>query len=306
MTAALAVIFAGVLHATWNAIAKGATDRLASFGLIALGQALLMVPLLPFVGPPAPAAWPYLASSVAVHMLYMWLLLKSYELGDFSQVYPLARGSAPLLVAAVAALALNERLSWSQSAGVAAVSGGLVVLAFAGTRRPTATSGRGALRTVSAGRDGGAVAEGHGSGRDPRAVVAALLTGATIAAYTMLDGIGVREAEGAASYTVWLFGIEGPATAAAVWAIRGRDVIAGLDRRQWGLGLTGGVLAMAGYGIVLWAQTRGALASVAALRETGVISGAIIGAVVFSERMGARRIVAACVVAAGVVLITAH
>src|SRR5438045_114393 len=134
MTAALAVIFAGVLHATWNAIAKGATDRLASFGLIALGQALLLIPLLPFLGPPASAAWPYLAGSVVVHMLYMWLLLKSYELGDFSQVYPLARGSAPLIVAVVAALALNEHLSWSQSAGVAAVSGGLAVLAFAGAQ----------------------------------------------------------------------------------------------------------------------------------------------------------------------------
>ncbi|MBO2449595.1 EamA family transporter [Actinomadura barringtoniae] len=281
MTAALAVIFAGVLHATWNAIAKGATDRRASFALIALAQGTLMLPVLAFAKAPDPAAWPWLAGSILVHLVYMALLLKSYDLGDFSQVYPLARGSAPLIVALVAALALGEHLSWAQFTGVAAVCGGLVALAFAG----------GGLRAAS----------------DDRAVVAALLTGLSIATYTLMDGIGVRESGGAAGYSAWLFALEGPLTIAWIWLLVGRrSPFTGIARREWALGLTGGVISMAGYGIVLWAQTRGALASVAALRETGVISGAIIGAVVFSERMGARRIVAACVVAAGVVLITAH
>ncbi|MFI6521518.1 EamA family transporter [Spirillospora sp. NPDC050679] len=281
MTASLAVIFAGVLHATWNAIAKGASDRWASVALIALGQSVLVLPLLPFADPPAPAAWPWLLASVALHIGYMALLLKSYSLGDFNQVYPLARGSAPLLVAVVAAVFLGERLTPAQFAGVAAVCGGLAVLAFAGTLR-------GEVR------------------RDPRAIGAALLTGASIAGYTLLDGMGVRVAEGAVSYTVWLFGIEAPLTFLGVWAVRRGGLLRGVERRERALGLAGGVFALAGYGIVLWAQTRGTLASVAALRETGVISGAIIGAVFFSERMGIQRIAAACVVAAGVVLITAH
>lgn len=281
MTAALAVIFAGVLHATWNAMAKGAADRWVSFALIGAGQALLTLPLLPFLPAPDAAAVPYLAASVAVHLVYMGLLLKSYELGDFSQVYPLARGSAPLAVALVAAVFLGERLAWAQFGGVAAVCGGLGVLAFAGGLRP-------------------------GSRREPKAVAAALLTGASIAAYTLLDGVGVREAGSAASYTAWLFAIEGPVTVAALWAIRRGALHRGLAVRQAATGLSGGVIAMAGYGIVLWAQTRGALASVAALRETGVISGAVIGAVFFGEHLGKSRIAAACVVAAGVVLITAH
>ncbi|WP_067476222.1 DMT family transporter [Actinomadura hibisca] len=281
MTAALAVIFAGVLHATWNAIAKGAADRWASVALIGLGQSALVLPLLPFADPPAPAAWPWLLASVAVHLGYMALLLTSYRLGDFNQVYPLARGSAPLLVALVAAVFLGERLTAVQFAGVAAVCGGLGVLAFAGTVR-------------------------GGARRNPRAIGAALLTGGSIAAYTLLDGVGVRAAEGAVSYTVWLFGIEAPLTFLGIWAVRRGGLLRGLDRRQCALGLAGGLFALAGYGIVLWAQTRGTLASVAALRETGVISGAIIGAVFFAEKMGAQRIAAACVVATGVLLITAH
>ncbi|HEU5028721.1 MAG TPA: EamA family transporter [Spirillospora sp.] len=287
MTVALAVIFAGVLHATWNAIAKGAPDRWASFALIGLGEAVVVIPMGLVVGPPDRAAWPWLVASAAVHIVYMGLLLAAYQLGDFSQVYPLARGSAPLLVAVVAAVALGERLTWAQDAGVAAVCGGLGVLAFAGRR------------------DDGA--EGGGAKpRDPRAITAALLTGVSIAGYTLLDGVGVRHAGGSLSYTSWMFSIQAPLTVAIVLALRGRATLTRLHRAAVLRGLAGGLISMAAYGIVLWAQTRGALASVAALRETGVISGAVIGAVFFSERLGPPRIAAACVVAAGVVLITAH
>lgn len=293
MTVALAVIFAGVLHAVWNAIAKGAPDRWASFALIGLGEALVVVPMGAVVGPPDRAAWPWLLASVAVHIVYMGLLLVAYQLGDFSQVYPLARGSAPLLVAAVAAAALGERLTWAQDAGVAAVCGGLGVLAFAGRRD-------------GAGRGGADGEAGVTRERDPRAVAAALLTGVSIAGYTLLDGMGVRHAGGSLSYTSWMFGIQAPVTVALVLALRGRATLTRLDRAAALRGLAGGLISMAAYGIVLWAQTRGTLASVAALRETGVISGAVIGAVFFAERLGPRRIAAACVVAAGVVLITAR
>ncbi|MEU6753451.1 EamA family transporter, partial [Spirillospora sp. NPDC046719] len=152
MTVALAVILAGVLHAVWNAIAKGAPDRWASFALIGLGEALVVLPMGAVVGPPDRAAWPWLLASVAVHIVYMGLLLVSYQLGDFSQVYPLARGSAPLLVAAVAAAVLGERLTWAQDAGVAAVCGGLGVLAFAGRRDGAGKGGTAA--------GGGVVADG--------------------------------------------------------------------------------------------------------------------------------------------------
>jgi drug/metabolite transporter (DMT)-like permease len=299
MTVALAVILAGVLHAVWNAIAKGAPDRWASFALIGLGEAVVVVPMGLIVGPPDRAAWPWLVASAAVHIVYMGLLLAAYQLGDFSQVYPLARGSAPLLVAAVAAVVLGERLTWAQDAGVAAVCGGLGVLAFAGRRDGAGKGGTDAGGGVDTG--GGVARE-----RDPRAVAAALLTGVSIAAYTLLDGVGVRHAGGSLSYTSWMFGIQAPVTVALVLALRGRATITRLDRAAALRGLAGGLISMAAYGIVLWAQTRGTLASVAALRETGVISGAVIGAVFFSERLGPRRIAAACVVAAGVVLITAH
>jgi multidrug transporter EmrE-like cation transporter len=170
---ALAVIFAGVLHAIWNAVAKAASDRYAGFALIGIAQGgagLLMVCLS---DAPAHASWPWIGASVVLHVVYTALLARSYALGDFNQVYPLARGTGPLIVAFVAATALGEHLSVPQLAGVAAVCGGLGALAFAGgvSRRQTGAIG------------------------------AALLTGVSIAGYTLIDGVGVRHAGTATGYS---------------------------------------------------------------------------------------------------------
>jgi drug/metabolite transporter (DMT)-like permease len=274
---ALAVIFAGVLHATWNALAKAASDRYAGFALIGIAQGgagLLMVVLS---GAPARASWPWIATSIVLHVVYTALLARSYELGDFNQVYPLARGTGPLIVAFVAATTLGEHLTAPQLAGVAAVCGGLGVLAFAG----------GVSR------------------KQAGAIGAALLTGVSIAGYTLVDGIGVRHAGTATGYSGWLFFGMGPLVVLWVYAARGRAVWTGVAA-QWRLGLPGGLISVLGYGIVVWAQTRGALAAVAALRETGVITGAIIGAVFFREKMGLPRFAAAGVVVVGVALINVH
>ncbi|MCO6008856.1 DMT family transporter [Actinoallomurus purpureus] len=274
---ALAVIFAGVLHATWNALAKAATDRYAGFALIGAAQGGAGLLMLCLAAAPARASWPWIAVSIALHAVYTWLLARSYELGDFNQVYPLARGTGPLIVAFVAATALGEHLSTTQLAGVAAICGGLGALAFAG----------GVSR------------------RQGRAIGAAVLTGVSIAGYTLVDGVGVRHAGTAVGYSGWLFFGMGPVVVAWVAVARGRSVWPAA-RAQWRSGLPGGLISVLGYGIVVWAQTRGALAAVAALRETGVITGAIIGVVFFHERMGLPRLAAAGVVVTGVALINLH
>jgi drug/metabolite transporter (DMT)-like permease len=182
-------------------------------------------------------------------------------------------------VAIVAAVALGERLSLAQLAGVGAVCGGLAVLAFAGGLRMRRS--------------------------ERPAVYAALLTGVFIAAYTLVDGVGVRLSGGSGGYLAWMFVVEGPLTAAWVFMARGRGLIPAM-RTHALMGTLGGLISAAGYGIVLWAQTRGSLASVAALRETGVISGAIIGALFFAEPLSRRRIAAASMVALGVVFLNAR
>jgi len=269
-----AVLLAAFLHAAWNAVAHAIADRLIGFALIGAAATAGGAVLTLVVGAPAPASWPYLAVSAALHVGYSLLLLRSYELGEFGQAYPLARGTSPWLVAIGAAAFAHETLTPPRLAGVAVISVGLASLVFAG-------------RLTRA---------------DVPAIGAALLTGVTIAAYTTVDGLGVRHAGGALGYAAWLFIAEGAVIPLMAVAAR-REKLWVQARPHLAAGLAGGVASIIAYGLVLWAQTRGALAPIAALRETSVIIGAIIGALVFRERFGRWRIVATVLVAGGVALI---
>ena len=257
-----AVLLAAVTHAGWNAIAHRITDKLAGFTLIAGGGVLIGIALMPFGTFPAAGAWPYLLASAVVHVLYFALLMTSFRLGDFGQAYPLARGTAPLVVAVLAAVFAHEMPDGWAAAGVA-------LWGLRG-RRP-----------------------------DWAAIGAALATGLSIAAYTVLDGLGVRASGSSLGYIAWLMTLEGLAVPAyALWRWRGSALA--VLRPYAGLGLLGAALSVTAYALVLWAQTRAALAPVAALRESSIIVGAAIGAVFFKERFGAPRIAAAFLLVAGI------
>lgn len=270
-----AVLLAAVLHATWNALAHAVPDRLVGFVLIGLASTACTLPVVLLVPLPARASWGFVVASAALHSAYSLLLWQSYRLGDFNQVYPLARGSSPLLVAAAAVVLVGEHLGAVQLAGVAVVSAGLGSLVLAGGRPPAAQ------------RAG---------------LWAAAATGVAIATYTVLDGVGVRRSGSVLGYAAWLFLLQGPVVPLLALRWRGR-ALAGQLRPYAARGLGCGVLSLAAYGLVLWAQTRGALAAVAALRETSVVVGAGIGALVFHERFGRARLGATVLVAAGIVLL---
>lgn len=267
-----AVLLAAVTHAGWNALAHKITDKLAGFTLIAGGGVLIGAVLAPFAAFPAAGAWPYLVASAVVHVVYFALLMTSFRLGDFGQAYPIARGTAPLVVALLAAVVAREVPDGWAAAGIAVSCAGLTGVALWGLR---------------------------GRRPDGAAIGAALATGLSIAAYTVLDGLGVRESGSPLGYVAWLMVLEGLAVPAyAVWRLRGRTVAA--LRPFAALGLLGAALSVAAYGLVLWAQTQAELAPVAALRESSIIVGAAIGAVFFKERFGAPRIAAAGLLVLGI------
>jgi drug/metabolite transporter (DMT)-like permease len=271
-----AVLLAAVLHAVWNAAAHAITDQLVGFALI--GVAVTVGGGVIVLASPAPskASWPFLAGSALLHVTYNLLLMRSYRLGEFGQVYPLARGTSPWLVALGAAVFVGEQLSAIRLAGILVISLGLAILVFVGGVPTRAAR---------------------------PALAAAVLTGVMIAAYTTLDGLGVRSAGTVAGYTGWLFLLQGPVLPLAA-AMARRRLLWRQVRPHLLAGLGGGVLSLVAYSLVLWAQTRGALAPIAALRETSVIFGAVIGAVLFGERFGPFRVAATLLVAGGVILIT--
>ncbi|WP_327691184.1 MULTISPECIES: DMT family transporter [unclassified Streptomyces] len=269
---AAAVLFAAVTHASWNAIAHRITDKLVGFTLIAGGGMLIGLLMVPFVPFPASGAWPCLGLSAVIHVAYYVLLMRSFRLGDFGQAYPIARGTAPLVVTLLAAVFAHEVPNGWAAAGIALSCAGLTGVALWGLR-----------------------------GRRPNwaAIGAALATGLTIAAYTVVDGLGVRASGSSLGYIAWLMAVEGVAIPAyALTRMRG-ELLTAL-RPFAALGLLGAALSVLAYGLVLWAQTKAELAPIAALRESSIIVGAAIGAVFFKERFGAPRIAAAGLLVVGI------
>jgi drug/metabolite transporter (DMT)-like permease len=270
-----AVLVAALLHAAWNSIAHGIGDRLIGFAMIGIVDLVGGGALAAVAGLPSAGAWPYIVASAAVHVGYNLLLLASYQLGEFSQVYPLARGTAPLIVALTSVVLLDRPLPAQDFAGVLAVSAGLIGLVLVGGR-----PGR----------------------RELPAVAAAVATGLLIALYTVIDGIGVAEGP-LLAYIGWMFLLQGPVLPVLA-VLRRRRRLPALLRRHALPGLAGGAISLAAYSIVLWAQTSGALAPIAALRESSIVFGALIGAMFLGEPLGHRRAAAAAVVLAGVLALS--
>nr|WP_314547778.1 EamA family transporter [uncultured Massilia sp.] len=269
-----AVLGAALLHAGWNALLKrrgggAAGDPLVATLLVVAGAAGCAAILLPFLPAPAPASWPFIAASSVLQTVYYLLLAATYRVGDVSHAYPLMRGSAPLLVALAAGPLTGERLGAAQWLATLLICGGVLAM-WLGARGRT------------------------------RATGLALATACVIAAYTLVDGAGVRRSGASAAYTLWIFLFTG----LAVWllAARGRlPVLLAQARTNPLVGPLGGLASLASYGIALWAMTRAPVAAVAALRETSILFATAIAAFVLGERVGRTRVAAACLIACGAV-----
>ena len=272
----LAVLFAALCHAGWNALIKVGLDPLSTTTLISIGSGVVALVLLPLAGMPAAAAWPWLVASVIIHLGYFAALIEAYRTGDLGQVYPIARGSAPLMTATATTLFVGEQLSFIGWAGIVALVAGVFLL--------SARGGRDLVKI------------------DRRAVGFALMTALTICTYSVVDGIGARLAGDPNAYSLTLF--VGIAVVMVPYALYrdGRDVISAMQI-NWRRGFAGGALQVLSYGTVLWAMTLAPIAIVATLRETSVLFGAAIAVVVLKEPLRAVRIAAALLIVCGLVLI---
>jgi drug/metabolite transporter (DMT)-like permease len=268
----LVVLAAAALHATWNAMIKAGTDQVLNTVLIATGAGLLAGLTLPFRPLPEPACWPFLLASVVIHLAYFSWMALAYRYGDLSYAYPLMRGTAPLLTVAVAAWIVPEPLSWSASVGIVLLSLGILLLA------------REALRSGMPHR---------------RTTLFALANAVVISTYTIVDGLGVRQAGDTASYVSWLLFLSALALLSFRLTTHPAAVLGGYLRTYWQQGVMGGLCTILAYGLSLWAMTRAPVALVAALRETSVIFAILIGAVLLQERFGRARYVATFMVTAG-------
>jgi drug/metabolite transporter (DMT)-like permease len=271
----VAVLAAAVLHATWNAIAHAAEDRLVGFALLCSTTFVLGVVLV-VVGDPV--GWRFFwfaVASAVLHTAYVVLLMLSYEAADLSRAYPLARGFAVALVAVASVALPRSPLGWDVLVGVALVVVGIVGVTVAGPRLTRA---------------------------DGPGILLALATGVAIAGYTVVDGLAVSGGAPVVAYAGWLIALHSWVVPVYAVARRGRGIWV-VARRQVAWGVGGGLVSLAAYGLVLLAQTSGELAAVAALRELSIAVGVLLGATVLREAPARRRMLPALVLTLGAVVL---
>jgi drug/metabolite transporter (DMT)-like permease len=261
------VLSAALLHAAWNAIVKSAHDTFLTTIMVTAAAAVMAAALLPFLDAPARASWPCIAASTLFQVAYFLLIARTYQITDMSLAYPLMRGTAPFLVALVTVFVIGDALSFFAWCGVVGICVGILSMALGSNLR------------------------------HPRGMLLALLNAFVIAGYTLIDGMGVRLSGAPASYTLCIFLATGiPLT---VWALTARaSTFVPYVMRHWRLGIAGGFGATASYGLALWAMTVTPVAVVAALRETSILFATLIAGLVLKERVGVRRIIPVCIIAA--------
>ncbi|MHA1158691.1 MAG: EamA family transporter [Alphaproteobacteria bacterium] len=271
----VAVVGAAFLHAIWNALIKNSGDPSVTMTALVFGHVPLAVIVLPFVPMPDLAALPYLAVGLVFHAGYQIFLLLAYRAGDLTQVYPIARGSAPMLVAGVSVVFLGVELSSLELVAILTIGAGILSLA--------------------------AVRQGDGL-RNGTAAGLAFITGCFIAGYSLVDGNGARVAGTALGYLGWL--MTGNAIVfAIIMRIFRPDVLGRVAREGKRAFFIGGAASYTAYGLVMWSFTQAPIALVTALRETSIIFALFIGVFLLGEKLNLAKVFSTMVTLIGAALL---
>ena len=244
--------------------------------LINLAGGIIAVPVLIYTGLPQPQSWPWLLTSTAVHIAYYFALAEAYRRADMGQVYPIARGSAPLLTAVISIVFFGEVVSPLGMVGIAMLGAGIFVMSMKSAK--------------------------DAAHMDRTALMFAGITAVSICAYTLSDGNGARVSGNALAYIAALHVADGFVFTLFAWWMRGTAGLKPIVNFA-GIGLAGGAMSAGAYGIAIWAMTVAPIPLVAAVRETSVLFGAAIAVIILKEPLRANRIAAAVMILTGLMMI---
>jgi drug/metabolite transporter (DMT)-like permease len=279
------VLTAALLHASWNALLRGGADRTQSMLIMNIPLGITGLAMMAVTGLPS-AAKGYVVASGLIHLCYNALLVRMYRGGDLGETYPVARGSSPALIALGGSLFAGEWMGPLGMLGIGLVCSGIFMLAAARARSATSEAGLASDRAPK--KEGGL----HGMN-----LPYALATGVSIAAYSVVDGLGVRASGNWVAYTGGLFAFF---LAMPLWylARRGKSAFV-MPLTEVAKAVCGGLISLAAYGVIIWAMRDSAMGAVSALRETSVVFAALLGALFLNERLTALRLLACCIIAVG-------
>ena len=274
MVATALVLVAALLHATWNTLIKFSGERLLVIACMDSVALLFVVFAVGFVSLPPLDIWPWIMASALFELLYRYLLIQAYRVGDLGLVYPLMRGLSPLVVLVLTLVFAGEVLNTQQILGILLIPFGMVCLLW----------------------------QGGGGDRLPWSMLpVVVLIGLCIGCYTFLDGQALRRWSHPLDYLVWL-------TLISAWPfpllalVRKRAAFSLFWRTQWRLGLSVGLCVLLSYALVLWAMQLGSIAEAAALREVSVILVVLFGMRYLKEPFGRPRLIACGLVLIGMLV----
>ena len=271
----MAVIFAALLHAVWNALVKGGADKYLNMTAVVLGHLPLAIVLMFLVPAPAPESWPYVFAGAALHFGYQLFLLHAYRNGDLTQVYPIARGSAPLIVAAISVLLLGVHLQSIEIFAVLIIGAGIISMSL--VRRETGL-------------------------RNTKAALLALITGCFIASYSLVDGTGARLSGSAFGFYAWIAILEAVVFGIFMGVTRPATLMAA-PTRAIKVFIVGGSASFGAYAIVIWAFTQAPIALVSAMRETSIVFALFIGVFFLKEKLDLAKVLSTMVTLFGAALL---
>lgn len=269
------VLCAALLHATWNAMVKGGNDNLLNMVAIVLGHVVPAVIVLCFVPFPSVESLPWLAGGIMLHVGYQLFLVRAYQIGDLTQVYPIARGVAPLLVTLVSVFFLGLALSSTELIAIVLIAAGIASICLV---------------------------KGHSGSLNLMATLLALTTGLFIASYSLVDGTGARLAKSVFGFYAWQ-AIGNAIIMLLVAPMLRANILKTVWRSGKTIGLLGGGASFFAYALVIWAFTQAPIALVTALREVSIVIALLIGALYFKERMNLLKVFSTFVTLAGVTLL---
>lgn len=252
---------------------KVGASKIGAMLVVSLAEVVIGAAVVLLRPPVAPTAWPWIVAASLTHLAYKSFLTFAYERGDLSRVYPIARGTAPMVVALVGAFTLPDAVAAHEYAGIAVLGLGILLMA------------RGVFT----------------SAEDRKLLPFALGSAAATATYTLVDGLGARASGEPVAYVGWIFVGGGALFSLVMLAWKGADV-APRRPRDWALGSLGAAASYGAYGVSIWAMTLAPIAVVAALRETSILFAVLIGWLLFGERMDAPKWVAVALIVGGVAL----
>ena len=269
------ILFAAFLHAFWNFLVRGGNDKVLAMAAIVFGHAPLALLGLLIVGFPDKAALPYIIASSVLHVGYQSFLMNAYRFGGLTQIYPIARGAAPLIIAVISIIILIDELSVPQLIGVVVVSAGILVHGISQTKETEFNM---------------------------KGFFLALATACFIAAYSMVDGAGTRITQNAISYyggltvgNCFLFSI--------YLAVFHRGVLGRIIQEARFTFLVGGSASYIAYVLVLWACLYLPIAVVSSIRETSVLFALLLGTIFLKEKITLQRILVVFIIVLGIIIL---